>query len=132
MKSCSGSHSPVKAHSGTRGIHLEIESRRFDDFLLISTQAREAIGEGVGNSKIHTAISELPLMSPYDTLRADPNGAKLSRPSPKGAKHYSPGQRPGNQSVKPPSPEGATQPAPSQIAPILVPFSTDPFLMQPF
>ena len=55
----------------------------------------------------------------------DPNGAKISAQSPKGAKYYSPGQRPGNQLVRAVSPEGATQSTPPKTPIILAPFHAD-------
>ena len=46
----------VKAHPRTRGIHLQVKGRRLNSFLLVAGQAREAVGESVGDAEIHAFV----------------------------------------------------------------------------
>src|SRR5687768_2643117 len=43
----------VKAHAWTSRIHLKIESRSLDLLLLLGGEPGKAIGEGIGDTKIH-------------------------------------------------------------------------------
>ena len=43
----------VKAQSRTGRIQLEVKSGRFNRFLLLSSQSRQAVGEGICNAEFH-------------------------------------------------------------------------------
>ncbi|KFB73003.1 MAG: hypothetical protein AW09_001778 [Candidatus Accumulibacter phosphatis] len=44
---------PVQAHAGVGRVELQVEGRGLDRSLLVAAQARQAIGEGVGNAEFH-------------------------------------------------------------------------------
>src|ERR1700731_60937 len=43
----------VKAHSWVGGVQLEVEGSGFHSLLLVACQFGEAVGKGVGNTKVH-------------------------------------------------------------------------------
>ncbi len=43
----------VEAQPRTCRIHLQVEGRRFDGFLLVASEAGEAVGERVGDAEFH-------------------------------------------------------------------------------
>jgi hypothetical protein len=47
----------VKSQAGTRWVRLQVEGRCLHGLLLVSAQTREAFGESVGYSKIHSFLS---------------------------------------------------------------------------
>jgi hypothetical protein len=47
----------VEAHAGVGGVDLQVESGRFDGFLLLAGQASEAISESVGDTEVHVAAT---------------------------------------------------------------------------
>lgn len=46
----------VKAHAGVGRVDLQVERRRLDRLLLLARQARQAIGEGVGDAEFQGDI----------------------------------------------------------------------------
>lgn len=44
---------PVQFHSGIRRIHLKIKGSHLHSLLFLTSQSGKAVGEGVGNEKIH-------------------------------------------------------------------------------
>lgn len=44
---------PVKLHSRTRGIQLQIERRRLRELLLLAGEPGQTVGEGVGDAEVH-------------------------------------------------------------------------------
>lgn len=70
----------VETHASTRGIHLQIKSRRLGRLLLVASQAGKAVGEGVGDEEGHATKArdsresvsfQLPLRKPQNTWRAE-------------------------------------------------------------
>src|ERR1017187_7442985 len=43
----------VEAQARTRGVHLQVKGRCFYRLLLVASEAREAVGEGVGDAEVH-------------------------------------------------------------------------------
>ena len=48
----------MKLHPGICGIQLQIKHRGLDGLLLIPSQFGEAIGEGIGNSKLQFEMTD--------------------------------------------------------------------------
>jgi hypothetical protein len=44
---------PVQAHAGIGRVELQVEGRGLDRALLVAGEARQAIGEGVGDAEFH-------------------------------------------------------------------------------
>ncbi len=49
----------VEAHAGIGRVELQIERRRLDGFLLVAGQAGKAVGEGIGDAKVHKITSSM-------------------------------------------------------------------------
>jgi len=43
----------VELHAGIGRVHLEVESRGLDRFLLLPGELRKALGKGIGNAEFH-------------------------------------------------------------------------------
>jgi len=43
----------VEAHPRVGGVELQVKSRRLNSFLLLASQTRETISEGVSNTEVH-------------------------------------------------------------------------------
>ena len=70
---------PVQAHAGVRRVQLQVKRCGLDRFLLVASQARQAVGEGVGYAEVHDAQSNAFRNEPLAPMRctSEPNDIRV-------------------------------------------------------